>query len=71
MLHERDIPFRYEQPLYASDGTLFLPDFTITWRGSDFFWEHVGMLHHDDYTRTLGEEACLVREVFSWQANCY
>ena len=49
MLHERDIPFRYEQPLYASDGSFYLPDFTVTWRGKDFFWEHVGMLHRDDY----------------------
>lgn len=49
MLYERDIPFRYEQPLYASDGTFYLPDFTVSWRGSDYFWEHVGMLHRDDY----------------------
>ena len=49
MLFERDIPFRYEQPLFASDGTFFLPDFSVTWRGSDYFWEHVGMLHRDDY----------------------
>ena len=49
MLHERDIPFCYEQPLYASDGSFYLPDFTISWRGADYFWEHVGMLHRDDY----------------------
>jgi exodeoxyribonuclease V alpha subunit len=49
MLHERDIPFRYEQPLYAADGSFYLPDFTVTWRGKDFYWEHVGMLHRDDY----------------------
>lgn len=49
MLNERDIPFSYEQPLYAADGSLFLPDFTITWRGRKYYWEHVGMLHRDDY----------------------
>lgn len=49
MLFEREIPFRYEQPLFASDGTFYLPDFTITWRGMDYYWEHVGMLHRDDY----------------------
>lgn len=49
MLHERGIPFQYEQPLYACDGTFYLPDFTITWRGTEYFWEHVGMLHRDDY----------------------
>ena len=49
MLHERDIPFRYEQPLYARDGSFYLPDFTVTWRGKDYFWEHVGMLDREDY----------------------
>ena len=49
MLHERDVPFRYEQPLYADDGSFYLPDFTVTWRGKDYFWEHVGMLHREDY----------------------
>ena len=49
MLFERDIPFRYEQPLFAPDGTFYLPDFTITWRGTDYYWEHVGMLHREDY----------------------
>ena len=49
MLFERDIPFRYEQPLFASDGSFYLPDFTVTWRGTDYYWEHVCMLHRDDY----------------------
>ena len=49
MLHERDVPFQYEQPLYATDGSFYLPDFTVTWRGKEYFWEHVGMLHRDDY----------------------
>jgi len=49
MLHERDIPFCYEQPRFASDGSFYLPDFTITWRGTEFFWEHVGLLHNDKY----------------------
>ena len=49
MLHERDIPFRYEQPLFAPDGSFYLPDFTVTWRGTDYFWEHLGMLERPDY----------------------
>jgi len=49
MLFERDIPFSYEQPLFAPDGTFYLPDFSITWRGTDYYWEHVGMLHREDY----------------------
>jgi hypothetical protein len=49
MLHERNVPFRYEQPLFAGDGTLRLPDFTITWAGKTYYWEHLGMLDLSDY----------------------
>ncbi|MFC2037714.1 AAA family ATPase, partial [Chloroflexota bacterium] len=49
MLFDRDIPFDYEVPLYAPDGTFYLPDFTINWRGEDWYWEHLGMLHDDRY----------------------
>lgn len=49
MLHDRDIPFRYEVPLYASDGTFYLPDFTVTWRGEQWYWEHLGMMEKDEY----------------------
>jgi exodeoxyribonuclease V alpha subunit len=49
MLAEREIPFRYEIPLYAPDGTFYLPDFTVTWQGKDWYWEHVGRLDLEDY----------------------
>jgi hypothetical protein len=49
LLFERDIDFRYEKPLFAPDGTFVLPDFTIRWRGEDWYWEHVGMLGDADY----------------------
>lgn len=49
LLHERVIPFRYEQPLFAGDGTIRLPDFTITWAGRTYYWEHLGRLDLTDY----------------------
>ena len=49
LLHEREIPFRYEQPLVAPDGTLRLPDFTVTSRGRTFYWEHLGLLDQGRY----------------------
>ena len=49
MLSERDVPFRYEQPLFAGDGTLRLPDFTITWNGKTYYWEHLGLLERTQY----------------------
>ncbi len=49
LLHEREIPFLYEQPLFAPDGTLRLPDFTVTSRGQTFYWEHLGLLDQGQY----------------------
>lgn len=49
MFFERDIPFQYEAPLKAPDGTIVLPDFTIKWRGETWYWEHEGMLHIEKY----------------------
>ena len=50
LLHDRQIPFRYEEPLFAGDGTLKLPDFTVVWRGQTFYWEHLGRLDLTEYS---------------------
>lgn len=49
ILFEREIPFSYEVPLFASDGTFYLPDFTIKFAGEEWYWEHLGMLHNESY----------------------
>ena len=49
LLTDRDIPFEYEKPLYAADGTMFLPDFTVKFKGEEFYWEHLGLLHNPNY----------------------
>ena len=49
MLCERDIPFKYEEPLFAPDGTMYLPDFTVKFRGEEYYWEHVGRTHDASY----------------------
>ncbi len=49
MLVDRNIPFKYEEPLFANDGTMYLPDFTVTFRGETYYWEHVGRLDLPDY----------------------
>lgn len=43
MLFGRGLSFRYEVPLYAPDGTFYLPDFSIRWQGEDWYWEHLGL----------------------------
>ena len=49
LLHERKIPFEYETLLKAPDGTIYLPDFTVTWNGETWFWEHWGMMTSESY----------------------
>lgn len=49
MLEAEGIPFKYEVPLYADNGSMFLPDFTVTFKGETYYWEHVGMLDRPDY----------------------
>ena len=49
LLHDRNIPFEYETLLRAPDGTMYLPDFTVTWNGEKWFWEHWGMLSSESY----------------------
>jgi ATP-dependent DNA helicase RecQ len=49
ILYQSGIPFKYEAPLIAPDGTLRSPDFTIEWRRKTYYWEHLGMLDVEDY----------------------
>ena len=55
LLADRDIPFLYEAPLRAPDGTFCLPDFTVTAGGRQWYWEHLGMLDKPEY-RTRWEQ---------------
>ncbi len=49
ILVSEDVPFTYEEPLFAPDGSMYLPDFTVTFRGEKYYWEHVGRLDLDSY----------------------
>lgn len=49
ILSLKEIPFEYEMPLFAKDGSMFLPDFTIKYKGRTFYWEHVGRLDLPKY----------------------
>jgi hypothetical protein len=39
-LHTSVLDFSYEKPLFAPDGTMYLPDFTVAFQGNDYYWEH-------------------------------
>lgn len=49
LLVDRNIPFKCEEPLYAPDGTMYLPDFTVKFRGEEYYWEHVGRINDTNY----------------------
>ena len=67
LLHERNVQFRYEQPLFAGDGTLRLPDFTITWSGRRYYWEHLGRLDLIDYAEAWKEKLAWYERWFPGQ----
>ena len=52
VLENKNVPFRYEQPLQRGGKTYF-PDFTISDEntGRTVYWEHLGMLDDESYER--------------------
>ena len=49
ILQLKNIPFEYEVPKFAPNGSMYLPDFTVRWQGTEYFWEHVGRLDLPEY----------------------
>ncbi len=50
LLHNEQLDYRYEQPLFYDEGKYILPDFTIsTPSGKTIFWEHLGLLGNEQY----------------------
>ncbi len=47
------LSYEYEKRLEAPGNhkDFRLPDFTVTYRGDIFYWEHLGMLHVPSYRR--------------------
>jgi exodeoxyribonuclease V alpha subunit len=56
ILFLNDIDFKYEEPLFAKDGSMYIPDFTINWHGEKYYWEHVGRLDLPEYKRKWEEK---------------
>ena len=49
ILSKHEVPFWYEKPLFAPDGSFYLPDFTVMLQGEEYYLEHVGRLDLPDY----------------------
>jgi exodeoxyribonuclease V alpha subunit len=46
VLEHLGISYEYEKPLYSKSNSkdFRLPDFTVSYEGEEYFWEHLGML---------------------------
>ena len=64
LLSAAKIPFWYELPLFAPDGTFYLPDFTILWRGRSYYWEHLGRLDKKKYKQHWEEKLAWYKKHF-------
>jgi exodeoxyribonuclease V alpha subunit len=64
--HELD-SVTYEKPLFAKDGSFYLPDFTLQWRGKTYYWEHLGMLHDAVYKAKWEIKAAWYQKYFPSQ----
>ena len=63
--YRKDIPYKYEKPLYLKGYGTVHPDFTFLSKktGQEIYWEHEGMMDKQEYARTA------VRKIESYQKN--
>ena len=50
-LHITGIDFQYDKCLTDINGTPYWPDFTIHYKGQEYYWEHLGMLDNKKYVQ--------------------
>jgi len=56
ILYRSAIPFKYEEKLYYSPSKWKEPDFTITYNGKKWYWEHLGLLGDEEYNEDWAEK---------------
>jgi exodeoxyribonuclease V alpha subunit len=66
LLYDRKIPFEYELNLRMA-GKEYWPDFTITWKGQTFYWEHLGRLDLEAYRAKWKRKKTLYETHFAGQ----
>lgn len=64
ILFDRGIDFKYEYPLFAPNGTFYLPDFTIMWNGEEWYWEHLGIMNKPEYKKHWKEKEAWYKKYF-------
>ncbi|MCI5901914.1 MAG: hypothetical protein MRZ74_05265 [Blautia sp.] len=63
--YRRNIPYKYEKPLYLRGYGTVYPDFSFLSKktGQEIYWEHEGMMDKQEYARTA------IRKLESYQKN--
>ena len=51
VLTKLGIDYKYEEPLEVGPHDFRLPDFTISFKGKTWYWEHLGMLNLESYRK--------------------
>lgn len=51
VLTKLGIDYKYEEPLEVAPHDFRLPDFTISYKGKTWYWEHLGMLNLEFYKK--------------------
>lgn len=64
-LYRRNIPYKYERPLFLQGFGIVYPDFTVLSRKTrrEIYWEHEGMMDNPEYARTA------VKKIELYQKN--
>ena len=64
LLTKHNVNFAYEKPLIANNKQ-YSPDFTITTPDNKvWYWEHLGMLHKEDYRKNWAEKEAWYQKYF-------
>lgn len=60
---------RYEEPLYAknSESDFRLPDFTVSFEGDTYYWEHLGMLSLPSYRESWNRKKQWYKDNGYWE----
>lgn len=45
------LSYYYEKPLKVNERDFVRPDFTIMYKGEEWYWEHLGLLHDEKYRK--------------------
>jgi len=61
ILYRTGIPFEYESKLFYEPGKWKEPDFTITYKGKTWYWEHLGLLGDEQYN----EDWAVKKEIYT------